>query len=41
MADLLQIRDLSVTFATPAGPFEAVRGVSFRVPQGGTVALLG
>ena len=41
MADLLEIRDLKVSFATPAGPFEAVRGVSFRVPQGGTVALVG
>ena len=41
MADLLDIRDLKVSFATPAGPFEAVRGVSFRVPQGGTVALVG
>ena len=41
MADLLQIRDLKVSFATPAGPFEAVRGVSFRVPHGGTVALVG
>jgi peptide/nickel transport system ATP-binding protein len=41
MADLLEIRDLKVGFATPAGPFEAVRGVSFRVPQGGTVALVG
>jgi peptide/nickel transport system ATP-binding protein len=41
MPDLLDIRDLKVTFSTPAGPFEAVRGVSFRVPQGGTVALVG
>jgi peptide/nickel transport system ATP-binding protein len=41
MADLLEIRDLKVSFATPAGPFEAVRGVSFRVPHGGTVALVG
>ena len=41
MAALLDIRDLRVSFATPAGPFEAVRGVSFRVPAGGTVALVG
>jgi len=41
MANLLEIRDLKVSFATPAGPFEAVRGVSFRVPHGGTVALVG
>jgi len=41
MADLLEIRDLKVSFATPAGPFDAVRGVSFRVPHGGTVALVG
>ena len=41
MAELLEIRDLKVSFATPAGPFEAVRGVSFRVPRGGTVALVG
>jgi len=41
MTDLLDIRNLKVSFATPAGPFEAVRGVSFRVPQGCTVALVG
>ncbi|HWK43723.1 MAG TPA: ABC transporter ATP-binding protein [Stellaceae bacterium] len=41
MTDLLRIEDLRVQFATPAGPVEAVRGISLRVPHGGTVALVG
>jgi oligopeptide/dipeptide ABC transporter ATP-binding protein len=39
--DLLRIEDLRVEFATPGGAIEAVRGVSFRVRPGGTVALVG
>ena len=41
MADLLTIRDLRVTLDVDAGTVKAVDGVSFRVPQGGTVALVG
>ncbi len=39
--DLLSIRDLAVSFETDAGPVDAVRGASLRVPRHGTVALVG
>jgi peptide/nickel transport system ATP-binding protein len=39
--DLLSVRDLKVTFDLESGPLQAVRGVSMRVPHGGTVALVG
>ncbi|MEX1108047.1 MAG: ATP-binding cassette domain-containing protein, partial [Dongiaceae bacterium] len=41
MSDLLTIRDLAVSFETDAGPVDAVRGASLRVPRHGTVALVG
>ena len=41
MADLLSIRDLRVTLDVDAGTIKAVDGVSFRVPEGGTIALVG
>ncbi len=41
MADLLSVEDLKVAFDLPEGRLEAVRGVSFRVRPGGTVALVG
>jgi peptide/nickel transport system ATP-binding protein len=41
MMDLLSIRDLAVSFETDAGPVDAVRGASLRVPRHGTVALVG
>jgi peptide/nickel transport system ATP-binding protein len=41
MADLLTVRDLRVYLDVDAGTVKAVDGVSFRVPQGGTVALVG
>ena len=41
MADLLTVRDLKVSIAVDAGVIKAVDGVSFRVPEGGTVALVG
>ena len=41
MADVLTIRDLKVYLNVDAGTVKAVDGVSFRVPQGRTVALVG
>jgi peptide/nickel transport system ATP-binding protein len=41
MSDLLQIENLRISFSIAGGRLDAVRGVSFRVPQGGTVALVG
>ncbi|WP_029010785.1 ABC transporter ATP-binding protein [Azospirillum halopraeferens] len=40
-ADLLRVEDLKVAFHLPEGVVEAVRGVSFRVRPGATVALVG
>jgi len=39
--DLLRIEDLQVRFATPGGFLNAVKGVSFRMAPGATVALVG
>ncbi|MFH1605334.1 MAG: ABC transporter ATP-binding protein, partial [Pseudomonadota bacterium] len=41
VADLLRVRDLRVHLDVDAGTVKAVDGVSFRVPQGRTVALVG
>ncbi|MCG8358975.1 MAG: ABC transporter ATP-binding protein [Kiloniellales bacterium] len=41
LPDLLRVQDLRISFNLPEGRLEAVRGVSFRMPQGGTVALVG
>ena len=41
MSDLLSVRDLKVHLDVDAGTVKAVDGVSFRIPQGGTVALVG
>jgi microcin C transport system ATP-binding protein len=38
---LLSVRDLSVTFHTPGAVVEAVRGVSFDLDKGETLALVG
>ena len=40
-APLLEVRDLRIAFDLPEGRLDAVRGVSFTVPAGGTVALVG
>ena len=41
MTDLLKINNLAIDFSLEGGSLQAVRGVSFRVPQGKTVALVG
>ena len=41
MADLITVRDLKVHLDVDAGTVKAVDGVSFRIPAGGTVALVG
>ena len=41
MQDLLEVKDLKIAFNLPEGRLEAVRGVSFSIPRGGTVALVG
>jgi oligopeptide/dipeptide ABC transporter ATP-binding protein len=38
---LLDVRDLHVRFPTPAGPLDAVAGVSFTVSAGETLAVVG
>jgi microcin C transport system ATP-binding protein len=41
MTALLEVRDLSVSFDTPAGEVPAVRNVSFDIERGVTLALVG
>ena len=41
MSELLQVRDLSVRFATPGGHINAVKGLNFRMRRGSTVAIVG
>ncbi|HEX3707965.1 MAG TPA: ABC transporter ATP-binding protein [Mycobacteriales bacterium] len=38
---LLEVQDLSVTFATPDGLLEAVRGLSFSLEEGKTLGIVG
>src|SRR6185369_9795741 len=40
MSDVLRVRDLKVYLDVDAGVVKAVDGVSFRVPEGGTVAMV-
>ncbi|QDO99853.1 ABC transporter ATP-binding protein [Ferrovibrio terrae] len=39
--NVLEVRDLQVHFDLPEGLIRAVNGISFSIPQGGTVALVG
>ena len=41
MGNVLLVRDLKVEFHLPEGAIKAVDGVSFRIPEGKTVALVG
>jgi len=41
MSDILRVENLSIRFKTPAGPFDALKNVSFRVREGSTVAIVG
>ncbi len=41
MSDLLRVEDLRIEFAVPGGSLAAVKGASFRVRPGSTVALVG
>ena len=41
MADLITVRDLKVYLDVDAGTVKTVDGISFRIPAGGTVALVG
>ncbi len=38
---LLDVRDLSVSVLSPAGPLQILNGVSFEVPRRGSVAIVG
>ena len=40
-APLLEVRDLRVTLATPRGPADALRGISFTLERGQTLGLIG
>lgn len=39
--DLLRVQDLRISFSLPEGKLDAVRGVSFNIARGSTVALVG
>ena len=41
MKPLLQLEQLNVTFATQTGEVNAVRDVSFSIPESGTLGLVG
>ncbi len=39
--DLLRVKDLHITFQLQSGPLEVVKGISFRIKPGTTVAVVG
>lgn len=39
--EYLQVRDLTISFATPRGQFTAVKNINLTIPRGQTVALIG
>ena len=41
MKSLVEVKDLSVSYYTYAGEVQAVRGISFNISEGKTVALVG
>ena len=41
MAELLEVKNLSVSFDTPQGELQAVRGVSFTLREGEVLAVVG
>jgi len=41
MVDIIQVQDLRVSFSDLSGTKDVLKGVSFRIPQGKTVALVG
>ncbi len=41
MDNILEVRDLKISFKTFFGEVEAVRGISFDVPRSQTVAIVG
>lgn len=39
--NILEIKDLDITFRTTAGPVHAIRGVNIDLKKGETVAIVG
>lgn len=41
MQNLVEVKNLETTFMTKAGPFKAVNNISFEIPQGKTLGIVG